>query len=120
MNLPHQEPIRFAKELLQVDDEYAFVSCLFPYCPSLAMTCEAAAQSSAAFAQENQKVTMGFLVSLKDIELLNELIHTEYVIKIKQETVFGSMSEFKFELINDSTIYVKGYLVIALQNENSI
>lgn len=119
MNLPHQEPIRFAKELLQIDNEYAFVSCSFSTTPTLAMVCEAAAQSSAAFAQENQKVTMGFLVSLKEIELLNELIHSDYIIKIKRETIFGSMSEFKFELIKDSTIYVTGYLVIALQDEIS-
>ena len=119
MHLPHQEPIRFAKEVLKIDGEYAFVSCIFPYSPTLAMVCEAAAQSSAAFAQDNKNITMGFLVSLKDIELINELIHNEYVIKIKTEMVFGSMSEFKFELFKDSTIYVTGNLVIALQDENS-
>lgn len=119
MNLPHQEPIKFVKELLQINNEYACVSCLFPSLPSLAMVCEAAAQSSAAFAQEDKGITMGFLVSLKDIELLDELIYTNYIIKIKRETIFGSMSEFKFELTKDSTIYVTGYLVIALQDETS-
>lgn len=28
MKLPHQEPIRFVKELLEIDAEYAFVSCI--------------------------------------------------------------------------------------------
>jgi predicted hotdog family 3-hydroxylacyl-ACP dehydratase len=119
MNLPHQEPIRFVKELLQIDDEYAFVSCSFPTTPTLAMVCEAAAQSSAAFAQDNKSIPMGFLVSLKNIELLNELIHNNYIIKIKRETIFGSMSEFKFELTKDSIVYVTGYLVIALPDETS-
>jgi len=71
MKLPHQEPIRFVKELLEIDAAYAFVSCIFPHPPTLAMVCEAAAQSSAAFAQDDKNITMGFLVSLKDIELLN-------------------------------------------------
>ena len=95
MNLPHQEPIKFVKELIGLDNEYASISCLFPVTPTLAMVCEAAAQSSAAFAQDSKNI------------------------KIKKEMVFGSMSEFKFELTKDSIIYVKGYLVIALQNENS-
>lgn len=118
MKLPHQEPIRFVKELLEIDAEYAFVSCIFPHLPTLAMVCEAAAQSSAAFAQDDKNITMGFLVSLKDIELLNNLVYDNYIIKIKREMVFGSMSEFRFELLNNSTIYATGNLVIALQDEN--
>ncbi len=50
------------------DADYIFVSCSFPYLPTLPMICEAAAQSSIVFSQ-NEKPQIGFLLSLKDVEL---------------------------------------------------
>ena len=73
MNLPHQEPIRFANEVLSSSLNKISVSCKFPFSPTLAMACEAAAQSSAGFAQESSEPKIGFLVSLKEITLEKEM-----------------------------------------------
>ena len=117
MILPHQEPIRFAQEIIQIEDDFRIVSCLFPFIPTLAMVSEAAAQSSASFAQ-GEKPVIGFLISLKNIEQLSEFSNTEYKIKIKKEISFGSMTEFSFELLSDTEISARGSLTIALQDEN--
>lgn len=60
MNLPHEEPIRFANEVLNLSENRITVSCSFPFSPTLAMACEAAAQSSAGFAQESSEPKIGF------------------------------------------------------------
>ena len=115
MKLPHQEPIRFVKELLEIDAEYAFVSCIFPHLPTLAMVCEAAAQSSIVFSQ-NEKPQIGFLLSLKDVELLKDCDILEFQIKIKKDTSFDLLNEFSFELINQNDIYAKGTFIVKLQD----
>jgi len=117
MILPHQEPIRFAQKIIQKDEDIAIVSCVFPSIPSLSMASEAAAQSSAAFAQ-GDKPLIGFLISLKNIEQIIDFRQKEYEIKIKKEITFGSMTEFSFEIINCSELYARGFLTIALQDEN--
>lgn len=117
MILPHQEPIRFAQKILDKNEEFITVSCLFPYKPSLAMISEAAAQSSAAFAQGN-KPLIGFLISLKNIEQITEFLKIEYEVRIKKEVSFGSMTEFSFEFLDNDKLCARGFLTIALQDEN--
>ena len=117
MILPHQAPIRFAQEIIEKNEEFIIVSCLFPFNPTLSMISEAAAQSSAAFAQ-GDKPLIGFLISLKNIEQITEFTEVEYKVKIKKEISFASMTEFSFELINNNKIYARGFLTIALQDEN--
>lgn len=117
MILPHQAPIRFAQEIIKKSEDFIFVSCSFPFIPTLSMVSEAAAQSSAAFAQSDKPI-IGFLISLKDIEQIDEFTQIKYEIKIKKNISFGSMTEFSFELLNNDKIYAKGFLTIALQDEN--
>ena len=118
MILPHQAPIRFAQNIIELNDDFALVRCEFPCIPTLSMVSESAAQSSAAFAQNSEKPIIGFLISLKGIQQVGEFLYTEYLIKIKKEITFGSMTEFSFELISNSTIFAKGSLTIALQNDS--
>ena len=117
MILPHQSPIRFAQEIIEKNEDFILVSCFFPFIPTLSMVSEAAAQSSAAFAQGDKPI-IGFLISLKNIEQINEFTQTKYEIKIKKNISFGSMTEFSFELLNNDEIYAEGFLTIALQDEN--
>lgn len=118
MNLPHLEPIKFAKEIIEKRENYNIIFCSFPYPPSLAMVCEAAAQSSASFSLE-KKIKEGFLVSLKNIELFDTLEDLDYEIKIEKSFTFGMMSEFKFQLNKESKVVANGTLTIALPNETN-
>ena len=117
MNLPHQKPIRFAKSILKNEADYKIVSCVFPSIPTLAMVSEAAAQSSASYAQDNDAVKMGFLISLKNITLLKNLEECEYEIKIEKSFNFGIMTEFTFELMKDNHVYVSGSLTVAIPDD---
>lgn len=113
MNLPHLKPIRFAKEVLQKKNNTSLVSCNFPYTPSLAMLCEAAAQSSASFNEEND-AKIGFVISFKNVKLHKEFIFTSCNIRIKQVMIIDKISEYEFEVINDLIIYASGKLTIVL------
>lgn len=119
MNLPHQKPIRFVEEILEEKDEYKIISCAFPYLPTLAMICEAAAQSSASFSQGEQNLgpQIGFLISLKDIKEFFEVKDKEYELKIEKSFNFGTMTEFFFELRKDEKVFVSGSLTIALSDK---
>lgn len=116
INLPHQEPVKFVKELIKKDKNTLLVSCSFPYTPSLAMVCEAAAQSTAAFNEDSNEAKIGFLVSLKEIEQLKEFNQKEYLVKIEKSFDFGQMQEYKFELKSDFDVYAKGFITISIQN----
>ncbi|WP_428026902.1 hypothetical protein [Arcobacter sp.] len=120
MNLPHQKPIRFINNIVDKTDTYYIINCTFPYIPTLAMVCEAAAQSAAAFAQENDKPIIGFLISLKNVKILSKFVNTKYKVKIEKTFNFGTMTEYKFELIDELNCYAMGELTIALDNKNNL
>ncbi|QKF83499.1 hypothetical protein [Halarcobacter ebronensis] len=116
INLPHQEPIRFVKELLSKDENFLTATCIFPYIPTLAMVCEASAQATAGFDTDSKQAKIGFLVSLKEIEKLKEFDKKEYLVKIEKSFAFGQMQEYKFELKSDTDVYAKGFITISIQN----
>lgn len=113
-NLPHQKPIKFVEEILKKEGEYIYLSCTFPSLPTLAMICEAAAQSSASF-KECEEPKIGFLLSLKDVELFKECDILKFQIKIKKVATFDLLTEFSFELIDKNIIYAKGTLIVKIQ-----
>lgn len=117
MKLPHEKPIRFVKSIIKKHQDEILLSCLFPYPPSLAMICESAAQSSAAFANEEDSPKLGFLVSLKNIELIDTLLEQEAQVRIKKVLEFGQMSEFYFQLEENEKIYAVGNITIAMKEE---
>lgn len=113
LNLPHQEPLKFAKYIVSKDDISAVVKIQFYDIPSLPMLVEAAAQSSAAFSYNNDKI--GFLVTLKNIKLLNELSSTEYNVKVIFEYQLDSLTYFNFEVYDEEILVANGVFIIALQ-----
>ncbi len=116
MNIPHQKPIKFAQEVIEVNKDIARVRCKFHKKPTLAMFFEAAAQSSAAFSKESEP-KIGYLVSVKDVQLLNEPIDFNYIIQVKKELQFGAFCEFSFDAFNEdnSTHFAKGLVNIMIQ-----
>ena len=115
MNIPHQKPIKFAQEVLSVEESTAKVKCIFPSAPTLPMYFEAAAQSSAAFSQDETKI--GFLVSVKNVELLNESNDLEIVIEVERVVEFGAICEFSFTVLSydENKQFAKGTLTVMLQ-----
>ena len=115
MNLPHGKALRFANEIIDSSKDKISVSCSFPFIPTLSMACEAAAQATAAFAKEDEKVKMGFLISLKDVTLKEEMNFLQAIIILEKSFEFASMSEYLFILKNNNKVYVEGKITIALE-----
>lgn len=115
MNLPHLAPILFAKEVLESNEKEVIIQCSFPYSPSLAMLCEAAAQSSAAFIEKKQEdPQIGYLVSLKDISQIKEIKECEYNLRVRKNAEIGNMCEYEFEVLLNNTLYSKGTFTVVL------
>jgi len=112
LNLPHQEPIRFAKHIISKYDNIALVRIVFDNKPSLAMLVEAVAQSSAAFGDGDTK--MGYLVTIKNIVLLQEANSLEYDAKISSAHQIDQLSYFEFEVLDKEELIAKGEFIIAL------
>lgn len=102
MNLPHKEPLLFAKEILSRSDEKAEVLCLFPILPTLPMFIEAAAQSSAAFNVEGE-AKVGFLTMATNIESLSTIDNLEYIFNVYPESEVGNYKKFFFVAIDRNT-----------------
>lgn len=114
INLPHQEPVKFVKEVLKKEEQSLLVSCSFPYTPSLAMVCEASAQATAAFDLEEKEPKIGFLISLKEVERIKDFESLDYQIELKEVFAFNNMKEYQFSLLHKDILYAKGFLAIAL------
>lgn len=119
INLPHKKPLRFANTIISKKDNINIVDLVFPFNPTLGMICEAVAQASASFVSDEDEITLGFLVALKDIEQVSFLDGLVYLAKIEKTFVFGNMNEFSFQIFhrnNSEKIYAKGSFTIALQS----
>jgi hypothetical protein len=107
MNLPHLNPVLFAKEVLKKEENTAEVLCEFPYLPTLPMFLEAAAQASSVFSQKEE----GFLVGASDVKLHKKTKDLKVLIRIVKEISMGEMKIFSFEIkdicAGKFSIYVK-------------
>lgn len=113
LNLPHQEPIRFAKYVLSKDETTAIVKVEFDSIPTLPMIVESAAQSSAAFG--DGCVRDGVLVSLKNVKLLHSPKALDYNVKVVSEHKMGAMTYFSFEFLENDVLIVTGSFIIAVE-----
>ncbi|AXH13865.1 hypothetical protein [Malaciobacter mytili] len=114
MNIPHLPPVKFAQEIKEVKENLVKVYCEFPFVPTLAMFFEAAAQSSAAFSKSDEK-KIGFVISLKNIELIKEATNLTYIMQVKKEYEMGSICEFSFEALDKEEVYAKGIFTIMVK-----
>ena len=118
MNLPHREPLIFAKEVLLKKNDTVQVRCEFPMLPTLAMFIEAAAQSSAAFHPDSDsKEKIGFLTLANNVELLHKTENLHFLFHLKKEAEVGSYKKFSFEVYDprQNLMVVHGKFTLMLQ-----
>ena len=113
--LPHTAPIKFVKELLQTDEKSAVVKIAYDEIPTIGMLVEAAAQSSAGISDKRNTGRMGFLVSLKNVKLLEEIKSYEYIAKIELVSRLDDFKSLKFEIFEEEKMIAKGSFAIILQ-----
>lgn len=114
IKLPHLAPINFAKFTLHKDEKTSKVLIEFQQIPTLPMLVEAAAQSSASFRIDDSE--SAFLVSLKDIKLLEKPTKMTLVVHARDEHRLDKMRYVGFDIFEDESVCVaSGTLVIAVQ-----
>ena len=116
MNLPHQEPLIFAKKIVQRDKSTATVLCEFSTIPTISMFIEAAAQSSSAFSN-HEDIKIGFLTLAKNVKLLNEIREKKFLLNLNIEIELNNIKQFSFEAYQkqNGTKVVTGNFTIAIQ-----
>jgi len=119
MNLPHQTPLIFAKNIVSQDENVVTVFCDFDQIPTLAMFIEASAQSSSAFEIEKEEAKIGFLTMVKNIELLNEITNSVFLIKVTKENEINNIKQFSFDAFDKDTnkTIVTGSFTIVVPND---
>jgi len=115
ISLPHTAPIKFVKSLLKTDEKSAVVKIGYEQLPTIGMLVEAAAQSSAGISDERNIGRMGFLVSLKNVKLLEEIKSYEYIAKIELVSRLDDFKSLKFEIFEEEKMIAKGSFAIILQ-----
>ncbi len=123
MNLPHQAPLIFAKDIISKDEKVATVLCNFDQIPTLAMFIEASAQSSSAFDNiDEDKPKIGFLTTVKNIELLDEIRNNTYLIEVTKIIEINNIKQFTFEAFDKDTNVkvVIGSFTIVVPNNDSL
>jgi len=103
MNLPHLEPLVFAKEIIEVVDNSATVFCQFDTVPTLSMFIEAAAQGSSAFDINSTISKIGYVTKVSEIKLFNTIQGSDYLIKINNEIEIANIKQFYFEAFDKQT-----------------
>lgn len=112
IDLPHEEPIRFAKHIIYSDANQATVQVEFSHIPSLAMLIEASAQSSSALSESNVK--KGYLVSFKNIELLHPPTKNSLEVEATHQNTLANMKLISFRVFENQMKIATGSLVIAI------
>jgi len=103
IDIPHLPPIRFAQEVVsRLDSQTIVVCCTFDSPPSMAQMIEAAAQSSAGFGV--QKGQDGYLVQVKDVNVLEKPAQTTLFVKVVNTATLGNTSQFSFEFFKEDSV----------------
>ncbi|MFK5882250.1 MAG: hypothetical protein QM482_08535 [Sulfurospirillum sp.] len=113
-SIPHLAPVRFVKSLLNADEKSASVKIAFEKIPTLPMFIEAAAQSSSGIDDDENDGKMGFLVTLKNIKLLEIIDSREYIASIKLNQKIENFKSLSFEIFKNDTVIAKGTFSITL------
>lgn len=113
INLPHQEPVKFAKYIIKKELNSARVKVEFDEVPSLALLIEGAAQSSAALGEAEAR--NAYLVSLKNIHLLRKAQLKSFEIEVNHECTLDNMNSVSFNVFENEQNIASGSFVIAMR-----
>ncbi len=113
--IPHLAPLRFVKRRIEATTEDAIVEIGFDDVPSLGMLIEAATQSSSGILNDEINGRIGFLVTLKNIKLLQTPYTTTFQVKIHLDLKADDLRYLSFTIYDDNVPVLTGSFVIVLQ-----
>jgi len=113
--IPHVAPLRFVKRRICATLEDATVEIGFEEIPSFGMLIEAATQSSSGILNDEINGRIGFLVSLKNIKLLQTPKTTTFQVKIHLDLKVDDFRYLSFVIYDRKVKVISGSFVISLQ-----
>ena len=114
-SIPHLSPIRFVKTLIKADETSASVRVGFDEVPTLGMLIEAAAQSSSGIKDDENNGRMGFVITLKNIKLLQDVNSKEFIVNVELVHKLDDFKSLSFNIFEDKTEVATGAFSIVLQ-----
>lgn len=100
--LPHKEPIIFIGDLIELGETQCRFWAQFPFTPTLAMFCEAAAQGSSYFPL-SPECTIGVVSSFRNVKKIKAVVDTRFVLTIQIKHIFNNSYLFNFEALHPET-----------------
>ena len=114
-SIPHLPPVRFVKTLIKADETSATVKVGFDEVPTLGMLIEAAAQSSSGIKDDENNGRMGFVITLKNIKLLQEVNSKEFIVNVELAHKLDDFKSLSFNIFEGKEQVVTGAFSIVLQ-----
>ena len=114
-SIPHLPPVRFVKELIKTDETSVSVKVAFNEEPTLGMLIEAAAQSSSGIKDDENNGRMGFVITLKNIKLLQEVDSKEFVVYVELVHKLDDFKSLSFEIYDKEIVVATGSFSIILK-----
>ena len=112
-DIPHVPPIKFVKKLISSNTEDASVLVEFDSIPTLGMFIEAAAQSTSGIKSSEIKAKIGYLVTLKNVKLLEKPQKLRYQVDIHLDYKVENFRYVTFKIIDTNIIIANGSLVVS-------
>ncbi len=100
--LPHKEPLIFIGELKEESASEVTFTARFPFIPTLAMFCEAAAQGTSFFPLSPES-TIGVVSTFRNIRLVSDPLLAETCITITISHTFNNSYLFAFKAFMPDT-----------------
>jgi|LGVF01.2.fsa_nt_gb hypothetical protein len=113
--IPHLAPIRFVRTLKKADETSTIVKVGFDEIPTLGMLIEAAAQSSSGINDAENNGRMGFVITLKNVKLLQDVNSKEFDVHVKLVHKLDDFKSLSFSIFEDETEVATGAFSIVLQ-----
>jgi hypothetical protein len=100
--LPHKKPLIFIGQLLEQNEIQVTFEASFPFFPTLAMFCEAAAQGTSFFPLSPHCNT-GVVSSFRNIKLHSQLVECHFDITITLQHTFNDAYLFEFNALSNTS-----------------
>lgn len=114
VKLPHLAPLKFVSSILLQSEEKARTEVTFETPPTLARLVESAAQSTCALSSP-LNVKNAFLVSMKNVILLQQPVKKIFEVTVTHIHTFENMNLIDFEVYDSSTIIASGSITLAIE-----
>ena len=117
--LPHKEPVRFIKEVIEEGENHSISLVEFHEKPTLSAVVEAAAQNVIFIISLYKDFDGGVLTGMKNIRLISELESGVYSVESLLVARIDNYTNFRFKLYREDKISIEGEINIVMNERKN-